>query len=64
MNKLNGWFKVLAVIIAIVVQAMVLGNNTGRQDEAIANLKTGQKDIKETLNKIDNRIINHIGQHK
>ena len=63
MKNLNGWAKVIALIVAIGIQLMVLSSNNGRRDEAIDNLKTGQGEIKDKLNKIDTRINGHIEKH-
>jgi hypothetical protein len=74
MKNLNGWAKVVALIVAIGVQLMVLSNNNGRRDEAISNLKDGQKEIKDKLDaaitgierrdaRIDGRINSHIEKH-
>lgn len=64
MKNLNGWVKVTAVILALVIQAMFLGGNAGRRDEAIANLKDGQKEIKEQLSAIEVRINGHFEKHE
>lgn len=61
MKNLNGWAKVLTLIVAIAIQLMVLSNNNGRRDEAIDNLKTGQSEIKADIKALENQINDNMG---